>query len=71
MKVVSIKSISIMSRESVKRINKAWKAFLFIAAAAMAVCAWIWNPCHLFTAGLILACAFESEIVKSEDYDIC
>ena len=59
-----------MSNESVKRINMAWKAFLGLAAAAMAVCAMIWNPCHLFTAGIILACAFESEIVKREDYDI-
>lgn len=66
-KSVSFKSVSIMSNESIKVINKVWKAFMFLAAAAMAVCAMIWNPCHLFTAGIILACGLESEIVRNEE----
>lgn len=67
LKVVSIKSISIMSDESIKRINKVWKAFLVILALAIGIGAMLQNPCHLITAGIILACGFESEIVRNEE----
>jgi len=67
LKVVSIKSISIMSNESIKRINKVWKSFLIILALAIGIGAMLKNPCHLITAGVILACGFESEIVRNEE----
>lgn len=67
LKVVSIKSISIMSNESIKRINKVWKTALIIVALAIGIGAMIKNPCHLITAGIILACGFESEIVRNEE----
>lgn len=60
-----------MSKNDIKRINRIWRGFLFVLAAVIAVCAWIWNPGHLFTAGLTLAFAFETELFNEEDYDIC
>lgn len=60
-----------MNKKDIKKINKVWKGFFFILAAVMAVCAWIWNLAHMFTAGLILAFACETELFNEEDYDIC
>ena len=37
------------------------------AAAVIAVCAMIYNPGHLFTAGLVFAFGLESEIVKADE----
>jgi hypothetical protein len=56
-----------MSNESIKRINKVWKSFLIILALAIGIGAMLQNPCHLITAGVILACGFESEIVRNEE----
>ena len=36
-------------------------------AAALAVCAVIYNPGHLFTAALVFAFGLESEIVKADE----
>jgi hypothetical protein len=59
-----------MEKKDIRKINKVWKGFFFTLAAALAVCAWIWNPGHLFTAGLILAFAFETQLYNEEDHDI-
>lgn len=68
---LTIKSVSIMSKNEIKVINKLWKGFLFVLAVIVAVCALRQNPGHLFTAGFLLVASFESNIVKKEDHDIC
>lgn len=60
-----------MSKKDIKRINRIWRGFFFVLAAVIAVCAWIWNPGHLFTAGLILAFGINSEIISKDAADIC
>ena len=56
-----------MSKEQVKKVNKIYRSMVIGVAAAIAVCAVIYNPGHLFTAVLVFAFGLESEIVKADD----
>lgn len=59
-----------MSKESVKKINKAFKVFMFVLAAGIAVAALIGNSGHLVTAAVVFAIGLECEIVNKENYDL-
>jgi hypothetical protein len=56
-----------MSKEQVKKVNKIYRTMVIGAAAVIAICAMIYNPAHLFTAGLVYAFGLESEIVKADE----
>ena len=49
-----------MSKEQVKKVNKIYRTMVIGAAAVIAICAMIYNPAHLFTAGLVYAFGLES-----------
>ena len=66
-----IKSVSIMSKESIKLINKVYKGIIISVSLALAVVAIFKNPGHLFTAGLIFAFGINSEIISKDAADIC
>ena len=56
-----------MSKESLKKINMIYKTAMFAGAAALAIGALIYNPCHLWTAGLMVAYTLESGFVEGKD----
>lgn len=56
-----------MSKESLKKINKIYKTVMLSGAAALAVCAIIYNPAHLFTAAIWAAYTLESGFVEAQD----
>lgn len=60
-----------LSKKDMKTVNNVWKAMVCGSAIALAVVAVIYNPGHLFTAGLLFLVGIESEIVKKEDNEIC
>lgn len=56
-----------MSKESLRKINRIYKAVMLTGAAALAVAAFFYNHGHLFTAMLWAAYALESGFVMNED----
>ena len=56
-----------MSKEKANKVNKIYRTVVIGAAAVFAVCAWIYNPCHLYTAAIVFAFGLESEIVKADE----
>lgn len=56
-----------MSKESLRKINLIYKTVMLTGAAALAVTAIIYNPFHLFTAGMWVAFTLESEFVERKD----
>lgn len=66
-----IKSVSIMSKESIKLINKVYKGIIISVSLTLGVVAVFTNPGHLFTAGLIFAFGINSEIISKDAADIC
>ena len=59
-----------LSKKDVEIVNYALKGLIFGAAIAIAVGAWIYNPGHLFTAGIVFAIGLESKIVKKDRDEI-
>ena len=57
----------IMSKESLRKINRIYKAAMLSGAAALAVGALLYNYCHLFTAMLWAGYALTSEFVESNE----
>ena len=57
-----------MSQKELNQVNKVYHAIVIVAAIAMAIVAIIYNPGHLFTAGLIYAFGINSEF-KNADAD--
>ena len=57
-----------MSQKELNQINKVYHAIVIVAAVALAIAAFIYNPAHLFTAALLFACGINSEI-KCKDAD--
>ena len=56
-----------VSKEDLRKVNRIYKVVMFSLAAALAIGALIYNPCHLATAGLIVAYTLTSEFVAKED----
>ena len=56
----------IMSKESLRKINRIYKAAMLSGAAALAVGALLCNHGHLFTAMLWAAYALTSEFVEKD-----
>ena len=59
-----------MSQKEANEVNKTFRAMVFVCAAVLAVVAIIYNPGHLFTAGLILAVGCEAELVEADEFDL-
>jgi hypothetical protein len=59
-----------MSQREVNQVNKVLRAIIISLAAIMAITALIYNPAHLFTAGIIFAAGLEAEFVKADQFDI-
>jgi hypothetical protein len=59
-----------MSIKEANKINKAYRTVVTVFAAIMAICALIWNPSHLGTAGLIYAFGCATEIAKADEFDL-
>lgn len=60
-----------MSKKEIRKANNVFKGVIIGLAAILAVVAWIYNPGHLLTAGLVFAVGLECEFFNEEDYDIC
>lgn len=71
-KLINLKCIYMKANVSKKAkvINEVWKAILIGGAIALAIGAWIYNPGHLITAGIIFAAGLETKIVNEESDDI-
>ena len=50
-----------MSKKEVRKANNVVKGVIIGLAAILAVVAWIYNPGHLLTAGLVFAVGLECE----------
>ena len=61
---------SIMSQKEANEVNKAFRTMVIVVAIVMGVAALIYNPGHLFTAGLILAVGCEAEIAQADEFDL-
>lgn len=59
-----------MSKESIKRINKVYKAAMFAIAVVIAVLAILKNPGHLFTASMVFIFGLTTDFVNPENYDL-
>ena len=61
---------SIMSQKEANEVNKTFRTMVIVVAVVLGVAALIYNPGHLFTAGLILAFGCEAEIAKADEFDL-
>ena len=59
-----------MSQQEINQLNKVCRTVIVGIAAVLAVFAFIFNPCHLFTAGVIFAAGLEVEVVKADKFDL-
>lgn len=59
-----------MSKESLQKINKIYHTVVFIAAAAMAIAAAIYNPYHLLTVAVAGSYGLSIDIVNKDDADL-
>ena len=59
-----------MSKRDLQKVNKIYRTIVIGFSIIMAITALIYNPAHLFTAGLIFSFGMESELVKAEETDI-
>ena len=59
-----------MSQKEANQINKYCRAIIIGFAAVMAILALIYNPAHIFTAGIIFAAGLEAEIAKADEFDL-
>lgn len=56
-----------MSKEDLRKLNVTYRVMMLAGAAALAICAMIYNKCHLFTAAVWAAYALESGFVINKD----
>ena len=61
---------SIMSQKEANEVNKAFRAMVIVVGIAVGIIAIIYNPGHLFTAGIILAVGCEAEIAQADEFDL-
>lgn len=59
-----------MSQKEANEVNKTFRAMVILFAAVLAIVAIIYNPGHLFTAGLVFAFGLEAEIAKADEFDL-
>lgn len=53
-----------MSKKELDQVNKVWRTIVCGAAVVLAICALIYNPCHLWTSAIIFAYGQSSEFVN-------
>ena len=61
---------SVMSQKEANEVNKTFRAIVIVAAIVLAIVSLIYNPAHLFTAGIILAFGCEAEIAQADEFDL-
>lgn len=59
-----------MSQKEVNQVNKVIRTIIIGIAAVLAIVALIYNPAHLFTAGVVFAAGLNAEIVKADEFDL-
>lgn len=59
-----------MSQKEANEVNKTFRAMVIVVAIVLAIVALIYNPAHLFTAGLLFAVGLEAEIAKADEFDL-
>lgn len=59
-----------MSQKEANEVNKTFRAMVIVFAAGLAIAALIYNPGHLFTAGILFAAGLEAEIAKADEFDL-
>lgn len=59
-----------MSQKELNQVNKVFHAIVTIFSASLAICAIIYNPAHLFTAGVVYAFGINAEIAKADEFDL-
>ena len=59
-----------MSQKQVNQVNKVCRIAIISIAAILAIAAIIYNPAHLFTAGIIFAFGLETEIAKADEFEL-
>lgn len=55
-----------MSKKELDQVNKVWRTIVCGAAVVLAICALIYNPCHLWTSAIIFAYGQSSEFVNAD-----
>lgn len=60
----------VMSQKEANQVNKVYRTVVISLAAALAIAAFIYNPAHLFTAGIIFAFGLETEIAKADEFEL-
>lgn len=63
-------NILVMSQKEANEVNKTFRAMVIIVGIVVGIIAIIYNPGHLFTAGLILAVGCEAELVEADEFDL-
>ena len=61
---------SVMSQKEANEVNKVFRTVVIVAAAVLGIAALIYNPAHLFTAGIVFAFGCEAEIAKADEFDL-
>ena len=64
------KMFSVMSQKEANEVNKVFRTVVIVAAAVLGIAALIYNPGHLFTAGIVFAFGCEAEIAKADEFDL-
>ena len=59
-----------MSQKEANKVNRTFRAMIIVCAAVLAIVAFVYNPAHLFTAGIVFAFGCEAEIAKADEFDL-
>ena len=59
-----------MSQKELNQVNKVYHAIVIIISVCLAIGAIIYNPAHLFSAGIIYALGTNVEFVKADEFDL-
>jgi hypothetical protein len=59
-----------MSQKEANKINKTFRTVIIACAAVLVIVAFVYNPAHLFTAGVVFAFGCEAEIAKADEFDL-
>ena len=49
-----------MSQKEANKVNRTFRAMIIVCAAVLAIVAFVYNPAHLFTAGIVFAFGCEA-----------
>lgn len=59
-----------MTQKEADQVNNVLRTIVISIAVALAIGAFIHNPAHLFTAGIIFVAGLEMEVAKADEFDL-